>query len=52
MLTSTLNFLSAHSEATLFAIEVRITHFSTQGVELRDSDPALYRKIAGLSKNF
>lgn len=31
MLAGTPNFLSAHSEATLLAIEVRITHFGTHG---------------------
>ena len=34
MLTGTPKFLSALSKATLFAIEVRITHFSTMSVKL------------------
>ena len=35
-------FLSAHSKATLLAIEVRITHISTQGAQLRRSEADLY----------
>ena len=41
MLAGTPIFLSAHSEAALLPIEVRVTHFSTMSVKLRDSDTAL-----------
>ena len=43
MLAGTTIFLSAHSEAALLPIEVRITHFSIVTVKLGDSDSTLYR---------
>ena len=41
MLACSSIFLSAHSEAALLPIEVRVTHFSAMSVKLRDSDTAL-----------
>ena len=44
-------FLSAHSEATLFSVEVRFAHFSTKGANLSDSEADLYRKDASKYPN-